>query len=328
MHWGAKILPIRVSGKCGADLADILDGMRWAAGLPVCQTSDGRGQCLQFAPANPHPARIVNLSFGGSGSCEPYAAVVDELKAQGALVVASAGNRSSEPSRPAKCPGVVGVASLNRDGFKAGYSSFGLALSATGLATVGGDDAEGAWRNLADDGLLSLSNAGLQRPESASYARHFGTSFAAPIVAGAAALMLSLNPQLTVEQLQEGLRKTARPHVTSAVSGVTECSAAAPGRCLCTAQSCGAGILDVTQALVYAQAPSSYVPPAWPLVSIDTEELRAAAALGPDRQSAAPAPVAAPQALEGGSGSASTLFVLLMCLAAWCLQRRHNRSQG
>ena len=35
INWGGRVLPVRVAGKCGADVADIVDGMRWAAGLPV-----------------------------------------------------------------------------------------------------------------------------------------------------------------------------------------------------------------------------------------------------------------------------------------------------
>jgi serine protease len=326
MHWGAQVLPVRVSGKCGADVSDIIDAMRWASGLPACQTSDGQGQCLQFAPSNPTPARIINLSFGGTGGCEPYNAVIDELRARGTLVVASAGNRRAEPSRPAKCAGVVGVTALNRDGFKAGYASFGQALSATGLATVGGDDPEGSWGALADDGLLTLTNAGFEKPEAAVYGRVFGTSFAAPLVTGTAALMLAVNPQLSVAELTQGLRASARPHVTSSVPGVLACSADNPGRCLCTADTCGAGILDVTQALLYARAPLAYVAPATQPALIDTPELRAAAAQGLDKVTgtalAQNNPGTSTQDDDTGSGAPSAAFLLLLCAAAAGLQRR------
>ena len=115
IHWGASVLPVRVAGKCGADVADIVDGMRWAAGLPVAG-----------AALNPNPARIINISFGGSAACGPaYQSAVDELRAIGVVVVAAAGNDWSGPSRPASCPGVVGVVGLNRDGFKTNYSNFG-----------------------------------------------------------------------------------------------------------------------------------------------------------------------------------------------------------
>jgi serine protease len=325
MHWGAKVLPVRVSGKCGADVADIIDAMRWASGLPACQISDGQGQCLQFAVANPYPARIINLSFGGSGGCEPYTAVLEELRARGTLVVASAGNRRTEPSRPAKCAGVVGVTALNRDGFKAGYASFGAALSASGLATVGGDDPEGSWGALADDGLLTLTDTGFEKPEAPVYGRVFGTSFAAPLVTGTAALMLAVNPQLSVAELTQGLRASSRPHVTSNVPGVLACSTDNPGRCLCTADTCGAGILDATQALLYARSPAAYVAPATQPASIDTPELRAAAALGLDKVSGGALAQNNPGATQeevNGSGAPSAWFLLLLCAAAAGLQRK------
>ena len=75
--WSTRILPVRVLGKCGGFDSDILDGMRWAAGLPV----DG-------APMNPTPANIINLSLGGDDSCSAaYQAAVNEVTAQGTLIV-------------------------------------------------------------------------------------------------------------------------------------------------------------------------------------------------------------------------------------------------
>ena len=84
INWNARVLPVRVAGKCGAEVADILDGMRWAAGLSVVG-----------APLNLNPARVINISFGSNEPCNPaYQTVIDELAATGAgvVVVAAAGN--------------------------------------------------------------------------------------------------------------------------------------------------------------------------------------------------------------------------------------------
>ncbi len=117
--WAANVLPVRVAGKCGAGVPDIIDGMRWAAGLEVAGVA-----------RNPNPARVINISFGGSAACGPaYQSAVDELRNMGVVVVAAAGNEWRAPTRPANCPGVVGVAGLNRDGFKANYSNFGTQLT-------------------------------------------------------------------------------------------------------------------------------------------------------------------------------------------------------
>src|SRR5205085_8573691 len=103
-----RVLPVRVGGKCGADVADIVDGMRWAAGLSVPGT-----------PPNPNPARIISVSFGGDAACNAaYQSAIDEILGEkGAVVVAAAGNERHAPTRPANCSGVVSVAALNRDGF-------------------------------------------------------------------------------------------------------------------------------------------------------------------------------------------------------------------
>ncbi|HRX88224.1 MAG TPA: S8 family serine peptidase, partial [Steroidobacteraceae bacterium] len=77
--WGARLLPVRVLGKCGGRDSDILAGMRWAAGLPV-----------PGVPDNPHPAKVLNLSLGSSGSCSAaYAQLLSELNGRGVLVVTS-----------------------------------------------------------------------------------------------------------------------------------------------------------------------------------------------------------------------------------------------
>ena len=55
--WQSKLLTARVLGRCGGFTSDIADAMIWSAGGTV----DG--------VANPNPARVLNLSLGGSGTC-------------------------------------------------------------------------------------------------------------------------------------------------------------------------------------------------------------------------------------------------------------------
>ena len=309
VSWDARIVPVRVAGKCGAEVADIVDGMRWAAGLWVHDGARG------FLPRNPNPVRVINLSFGGHKLCSrAYQNAIDELRALGVLVVAAAGNGQGAVTRPANCRGVVAVAALNRDGFKARYSNFGPEVT---LATVGGDSAAAP---LGDGGLLSLYNAGTTGQADAIYARSFGTSFATPIVAGTAALMLALNPQLTVDQLIHGLQKSARPHVLS--PRLAACSIDNSSSCLCTSATCGAGMLDAEQALFYARDPAAYVAPARGAEVLDNAELAAADVT----------PQASPQpALDGagdtggGAFSAGWLLLLACALGALTLSSRSIR---
>jgi serine protease len=315
---------VRVAAKCGADVVDIVDGMRWAAGLQVCKRSDAAsGACLESAPNNPTPARVINISFGGTGNCTAYQGAIDELRALGVVVVAAAGNEhAATPTRPAKCPGVIGVAALNRDGFKSNYSNFGAGLT---VSTVGGDDPDGAWGSrVADSGLLAVGNFGDTVPGNSGYFDYFGTSFSTPIVAGAVSLMLAVNPNLTAAQIEQGLRVSARPHVTSSLPGVAVCSDGNPGRCLCTTSTCGAGILDVPQALAYAEAVKngSYSPPARQAEAINATELRDAAAGGPDRPSNTPTPPSNGGSSGGGGGATSAWWLLALCVAVLALWRR------
>ena len=241
INWNGRVLPVRVAGKCGATVLDITDGMRWAAGLDVAG-----------APRNLNPARIINISFGGSAPCgNLYQDTIDELASHGAVVVAAAGNEQTTPTRPASCAGVVGVAALARDGIKAGYSNFGARVV---ISTLGGDPD-------IDDGLLTVFNTGLESPDTASYGRMFGTSFSAPIVSGAISLMLSANPRLSVPQIIGGLQTTARPHVQA--GNLPFCSANDTGACVCTTSTCGAGVLDAEAAVRFAiGAPLDAGPPA------------------------------------------------------------------
>jgi serine protease len=310
--WNARIVPVRVAGRCGGEVADIVDGMRWAAGLLV---SSGRG----WLPRNPHPVRVINLSFGSHKPCSrAYQNAIDELRARGVLVVAAAGNGQGAVTRPANCRGVVAVAALNRDGFKAHYSSFGREVT---LATVGGDDVGGpSGQLLTDGGLLTLFNSGTTAPGEPIYARSFGTSFAAPIVAGTVALMLSVNPDLSVDQLVAGLKRSARPHLQS--PWLAACSADNAASCLCTTDTCGAGVLDAEQALFYARDPASYVTPARRAEVLDNAELAAAAATPPQASPSAPTDLER----DTGAGAASAWWLCLLAAAVLALDRRRLRA--
>jgi serine protease len=241
LNWGAQVLPVRVSGKCGARVSDLLDGVRWAAGLPVAGV-----------PANPNPARIINLSFGGDAPCSvAYQEAIDSATDAGALVVVAAGNASAALKRPADCQRVMAVASVARNGAKASYSSFGpqVALAAPGGSFDWGLDPTTTF-------LLSTGNNGLTTPGAHSYSYKQGTSFAAPQAAGVASLMLAVNPALTPAQLMARMKAGARPHVES---GLPACSSSRPSSCTCTIDSCGAGLLDADRAVQLASGPAALI---------------------------------------------------------------------
>jgi serine protease len=250
-----RLLPVRVLGKCGGFDSDVIAGMRWAAGLSV-----------PGVPANPTPARVLNLSLGGSGHCSlAYRTALGEIATTGAVVVASAGNEAGHAvGPPANCDGVIGVAGLRHVGTKVGFSSLGpeVALSAPGGNCV---NIEAGSPCLYP--ILTTSNDGATTPSASIYTDSFritvGTSFSAPIVAGTAALMLAARPTLSPAQVRSFLQGTTRPFPAGSDPSVPACTPPqfdAAGEpvdqleCRCSTSTCGAGMLDAGSAIRAAQA--------------------------------------------------------------------------
>jgi serine protease len=103
-----------------------------------------------------------------------------------------------------------------------------------------------------------------------SFNTSLGTSFSTPLVAGVAALVLSVQPTMTPKQVRQLLQGTARPFppLGSISSSSTAPQCTAPqynllGRpidqleCYCTTTTCGAGMLDAGAALVAAESAAS-----------------------------------------------------------------------
>jgi serine protease len=211
----AGVLAVRVLGKCGGYTSDIVDGMRWAAGIGVAG-----------APENVNPAQVLNLSLGGGGSCSStYQSAVNDVRARGASVVVSAGNANADAANysPASCSGVITVASTARDGQRAYYSNYGTTVE---IAAPGGDYYK-------DTMILSTLNTGTKSPGADSYASYQGTSMAAPHVSGVVALLLE-GRSLTHDQVLAALQTTATPFPASGT---------------CTTSNCGAGIVNAAAAV-------------------------------------------------------------------------------
>ncbi len=242
LNWNAKILPVRVSGKCGALLSDILDGIRWAAGLPV-----------EGVPTNTNPAKVINLSFGGDRACSSsYQTVIDEITAAGSLLVVAAGNSQGfgddlQLRRPADCQGVLAVGALQADGLKTSYSRVGSSMA---LMAPGGHG------DSTSTSLLSLDNAGLRGPTALdAYGYKVGTSFSAPLAAGVASLMLATNPALTPDALIDRMKSSAMAFV----AGASSCSSNLRVACACTTALCGAGMLNPLAAVQASFAPAAVI---------------------------------------------------------------------
>ena len=257
-----RVLPVRALGKCGGFDSDIVAAIRWSAGLSVAGV-----------PANPNPARVINMSLGGDGGCtQPYIDAITEVNAMGVVVVAAAGNTNGHPvTSPGNCPGVIAVAGLRHAGTKVGFSSLG---SEVAISAPGGNCVNTGANDACLYPILSTSNAGTTSPVSNAaggsiYTNAFnvtvGTSFSAPLVAGTAALLLSVQPGLTSSAVRSLLQATARPFPTS---GAEDGSGPLPActapqfdasnnpidqdQCYCNTSVCGAGMLDAGAAVAAA----------------------------------------------------------------------------
>jgi serine protease len=253
LGWSGWILPVRVLGKCGGSDSDILSAMLWAGGIAV----DG-------APANGYPAKIINMSLGGSGSCpQTYRNVIGQLNARGVLVVASVGNEGSTLDSPANCPGVAAIGAIRQAGTKVGFSNLGpgVALSAPGGNCVNTGAGEPCLYS-----IDTTTNLGLQSPGASGYTDQFdvnvGTSFSAPIVAGIAGLMASVNGRLRPDQLIARLQEGAtRPFPASIDPTVPVCHVPTgptdiqDSECVCTTATCGAGMANASGAVRAALRP-------------------------------------------------------------------------
>jgi len=220
VNWGAKLLSVRTLGKCGGTTSDITDGMRWAAGLSVTGV-----------PNNLNPAKVLNLSLGGTAlTCSSaWQSAINAINAAGSIVVVAAGNSNTNASgaTPANCNGVIVVGATNRSGVRASYSNYG---SIVDVSAPGGQTSP-----TASNGVLSTLNAGTTTPGADNYVFYQGTSMATPHVAGVVSLMVGLNPSLTSSQVETVLKNTAKPF--------------GPGHTCIGVTSCGAGIVNAHAAL-------------------------------------------------------------------------------
>jgi len=158
---------------------------------------------------------VINLSLGGNRRDAAVESAVNQAVRSGSLVVAASGNSGNvgnEPSYPAATPHVLTVAAVDRSGQAAFFSSRSphVDLAAPGVDIPVASALDGA------------------------YATTSGTSFAAPIVSGAAAWLWTVRPELDAGQVAEILRRSARDVAPAGVD-----------------QATGYGILNFPAALAY-----------------------------------------------------------------------------
>jgi len=214
---------VRALGMCGGYDSDIADAMVWAAGGTV-----------EGVPANSNPAKIINLSLGGEGTCPAtYSKAIAEVNKRGAILVVAAGNDGQDTSKvaPANCGGSIVVGATDQEGKRSDFSNYGklVDVSAPGSS------------------IMSTVDLGTTVSKGAGYTEYDGTSMAAPQVAGVIALMKSVDPSLTAERAKQILKQSSKPLT-------------------CDVNGCGSGIVNAASALAMVQGKKDPNPTAkpWP----------------------------------------------------------------
>lgn len=193
--WQGKIMPIKVlSNKGEGTDADIAAGILWAADAG---------------------AKVINLSLGGE-AVEPEVPqvlqdAVDYAYVRGCLVIAASGNSGDNTVHyPAALNHVLAVAATDPWDRRAGYSTYGPAVDLSAPGGAGEADFS------KDTGILStywtqnsFISDFMSGPEAGEYAVTAGTSMAAAVVSGSAAVIWSWQMSLTVDQVENLLKSTA-----------------------------------------------------------------------------------------------------------------------
>lgn len=218
-----KILPVRALGMCGGYDSDIADAMVWAAGGTV-----------EGVPANSNPAKIINLSLGGEGTCPAtYSKAIAEVNKRGAILVVAAGNDGQDTSKvaPANCGGSIVVGATDQEGKRSDFSNYGKIVDVSAPGS----------------NIMSTVDLGTTVSTGAGYTEYDGTSMAAPQVAGVIALMKSVDPSLNAERAKQILKQSSKPLT-------------------CDVNGCGSGIVNAASALAMVQGKKDPNPQAkpWP----------------------------------------------------------------
>ncbi|WP_415902565.1 S8 family serine peptidase [Neptuniibacter sp. QD29_5] len=201
-----QLMHVRVLGVGGGTYSDIADAIHWA-------TDNG--------------ANVINMSLGGSSSCDPNSsmqAAINYAVSNNVSVVVSAGNSNTNTANftPASCSNVINVAAVNRSGGKANYSNYG------DLVDVAAPGGEGSSSN--STYVISTYNDGVTSPGNEGYVGMVGTSMAAPHISGLAALLYSENTGITPAEIEQLIKENSRSF---------------PATC----NGCGTGIADAHLAM-------------------------------------------------------------------------------
>jgi subtilisin family serine protease len=262
-----------VAGEIAAatDNALGIAGIAFGAQLLVAKVVDANGDLPLDAEtkairwAVDQGARVINLSLGGvrdplDPKLDTYSpleqAAIDYAVSKGAVVVAAVGNGPQSPKTPwpfahypAALPHVLGVSAVTQDGAVPAFSNRDAVYN--DLAAPGQNILSTVPRSMTQD-RPTCPEQGYSPCGTPEFRDSIGTSFAAPQVAAAAALVLSVRPDLKPDQVTALLERTADD--ANPATGCKQCP-------LLRDQYSGWGTLDIEKALQVASSGDA-IPPA------------------------------------------------------------------
>jgi subtilisin family serine protease len=175
-------------------------GVSWDVRIMALKFISGFGgstedaiSCIEYAVLM--DADIMSNSWGGEGFSQALKDAIDAAGAAGIAFVAASGNSATDndtvPHYPSnfESANIISVMSTDHNDLRSGFSTWGL--TTVDLAAPGSD-------------ILSCKRGG-------GYVSFSGTSMATPHVSGACALMLSVNPTLSVSDIRNALMSTVDP---------------------------------------------------------------------------------------------------------------------
>ena len=178
MNWDVKIMNLRVCATRSCNGNAIYNAILYAAGLP---NSSGRVPDVK--------ADVMNMSLGGPGQSDAYRQAMSNALDAGTLPVCAAGNDSRDMTQTFYSPGgydeCLCVSAIAKNLQIASFSNYGA-----NIVDIGAPGTE-IWSTVHNNGYDSWQ----------------GTSMAAPHVAGVAALVKSVNPNLTPAEVRAFLEE-------------------------------------------------------------------------------------------------------------------------
>jgi len=189
VNWNVKIVGVKFLGESGGTTAGAIKSVEYCTGLS------------QYI-------KLSNNSWGGGGFSAALKDAIDESGAAGQLFVAAAGNSTDNndevPHYPSSydCSNIISVASITEAGIMSSFSCYGF--ESVDIAAPGSD-------------ILSCDVT-----SDSAYKSISGTSMATPHVTGAAALLWSVNPDATWQEIMDAILSSAAPNDALKGKVVTE----------------------------------------------------------------------------------------------------------